>query len=322
MSVPYLMRLLCVCLACFFLLHLAFASVARLLIPWLLRRAERLAGRDSARSAALLLLSFRLMPALLALVTVASLCLPSFISLESERGAELAGMPFLAIAALGGAVWGMALWRGARALLRSQRSLRGQAHFETGAEQVWVWEGPTPFLGLAGVFRPRVVLSRSVAQALDADQLAAALRHERAHRESSDNLKRLLLLLAPEACPGMRLFPRVDRAWARYTEWAADDRAVGQDPARSVSLAEALVRVARLGAGSCAAPLVSPFVPDCGDIRARVERLLSGRCGLPGSRRAPDSAMIGALALLPVLAAVLAPGSLGAVHGLIEGLMH
>ena len=320
MNVPYLVRLLCVCVASFFLLHLALAWFARAVSPWLLERARRVAERDSASSAARLLLAFRLSPALLALVTVASLCLPSFVSLENDRGVELAGAPFLAAAFAGAAIWAISFWRATRAVLRTHRSLECRRLWEGGADTVWLWEGAAPFLGLAGVIRPRVVLSRKVADALEPEQLSAALRHERAHRESSDNLKRLLLLLTPDALPGMRWHSTVDRHWARYAEWAADDRAVGQDAASSVSLAEALVRVARLGAAYAPSPLVSPFVPDSGDIRARVERLLTG--SRPPARPSRLWSGMALTLLMPVAAALAMPHSLASVHSLIETLMH
>ncbi len=319
MNVPYVLRLACVCLATFFLLHLALACVARVIAPWMLRRAQRIAESDAA-SAARLLLGFRLAPALLALVTVASFCLPSFVSLESERGAESAGMPFLAAACAGGAIWAISLWRATRAVLRTHRFLDCRQLWERGAEPVWLLEGPAPFLGLAGVIRPRVALSRGVADALEPDQLSAALRHERAHREASDNLKRLFLLLTPDALPGARANAALDRAWARYAEWAADDRAVGHDAADSVLLAEALVRVARLGASFAPSPLVSPFVPDSGDIRARVERLLAAS-KLP-AKPARLWPRLTPILLLPLIAAVAAPHSLAAVHTAIEIMMH
>lgn len=317
MNVPYLLRLACVCLASFFLLHLVFAGVARGIAPWLLRRAQRIAERDAAAAARLLLVA-RLVPPLLALVTVASFCLPSFVSLESDRGSESAGVPFLAAACAGGAIWVVSLWRATRAVLRTHRFLECRRLWERGTEPVWLWEGAAPFLGLTGVLRPRVVLSRGVANALEPDQLSAALRHERAHRESSDNLKRLLLLLTPDALPGARINAALDRAWARYAEWAADDRAVGQDAASSVSLAEALVRVAKLGASYAPSPLVSPFVPDSAGIRARIERLLApSRPPAKSARLWPCLAIL----LLPLIA-LAAPGSLATVHGVIERLMH
>ena len=116
---------------------------------------------------------------------------------------------------------------------------------------VWTLNSPAPFLALVGVFPSRVVISSPVMTALSpSEQLAAALRHEAAHQVSRDNLKRLLLLLAPGLLPGLRGFDAIERGWARFTEWAADDEAVAGDARLSLSLAAALVRIARMGGTS------------------------------------------------------------------------
>ncbi len=319
MILPYALRLLSVCLASFFLIHLAVSALARGFASWALRRAENM----PARSAAALLLGVRLFPVLFAVGSVVALCLPSFLSFENEKGSEEAGLPFVIAAALGASVWITSLVRALRAGIRSRRCMeRCSSQLPGASDAVWLWEGSAPMVGLAGVLRPRVIVSRSVAQALDADQMAAAIRHERAHRDSSDNFKRLLLLLAPETFPGLSLFRNVDRAWARFSEWAADDSAVAEDPRLSLPLAEALVRVARLGVAPQPSPLMSAFVPAGDDISRRVERLLDGSAPAPASPRIVGPRMAAAFVAAPLLAALNVPGVLSGVHGLLERLMH
>jgi hypothetical protein len=286
-----------------------------------LRRAERI-GKKSARAATLLLLSLRLTPGVVSAAVVAALCVPSFVSLESERGSEAASFMFLCAAALGALVCGLSIARSVRAAVRARQCIPNfTARFAGQTEAVHVREGGEPFLGLAGAWRPKVVMSRSVATALDTDQLAAALRHEQAHRVSKDNLKRLLLLLSPDGLPGIALFRDLDRSWARFSEWAADDHAVAQDPHSSLALAEALVRVARLGARSTPIPLVSSFLRAGDDIPNRVERLLNPTLQ-NGSYRSYATGVVGVLFLVPFATALLAPQSLRAVHLLLERLMH
>jgi hypothetical protein len=314
MILPYALRLVCLCLASFFLVHAALALVARWLAPLALRFAERLPARSAAR----LLLALRLLPAAAALAAVAALCVPSYLSLEREQGAEFVGFACLAAAVLGAAVWTVSWARTLRAAIRSHRYVRQCQR----SGPVWIADGTAPFLGLAGILRPKLVVSRSVADALSRDQFAAAIRHEHAHRNSADNLKRLLLLLAPDALPFLRGPASVERAWLRFTEWAADDWAVREDAACSLSLAEALVRVARLGATAPASPLMSHFAAASVDISVRVERLLSpsGEVETHGPRGIALGGCLIALSTFVLLTAQ--PATLRTVHSLLERLMH
>jgi hypothetical protein len=156
---------------------------------------------------------------------------------------------------------------------------------------------------------------------LSAGQLAAALRHEEAHRVSRDNLKRLILLLAPGLLPGLHGFGAIERGWARFTEWAADDDAVAGDAHRSLSLAAALVRVARMGGSSPVSPLTAAFLGEGREISARVDRLLSPARTEPAHPRKYLTAA--AITLTAVSAAtMLNPATLQSAHRLIEQLIH
>jgi hypothetical protein len=108
--------------------------------------------------------------------------------------------------------------------------------------------------------------------ALSLGEFEAALRHEKAHRISGDNLKRLLILLAPEALPGLHCFARLERAWTKLSEWSADDDATRADAQAPLILARALIRVARLGVVPRSRLSVS-LVGDS-NLEERVNRLL------------------------------------------------
>lgn len=321
---PYLFRLMCLVLAAFFLVHLVVGVIVSLIAPAAVRMTERIRPSLAARA----LLALRLFPAGFAIVVVAALCVPSYLWLEPEVIAEHIGFGCLTAAVLGAAIWGVAIARGLRATARSLRYVRNcqraatKTQFRGDVPPVWVVEGAAPLLALAGVIHPRLVVSREVVSALSADQLAAALRHECAHRVSRDNLKRLFLLLAPDMLPFFRGFRALERGWARFTEWAADDRAVGGDARRSVSLAAALVRVARLGAAVAPSPLMTSLLADSRDLSARVERLL--RAAPPetparGMRVWVTSASVAAAGALMI--ALWRPATLSWVHGLLESLM-
>jgi Zn-dependent protease with chaperone function len=309
MILPYTLRLAVLSLGCFYLIHAVCAIAANLLAPWMLALAQR---RNSS-SAARLLLAARLFPPAAALLAVAGICVPSYLWLEPQTGVEQVGLGCLAVAFLGALSWLIAAKRGVRAILFSMRYTRRCLAHET----------PGVF-ALAGILRPRVLISRDVFRQLSQAELAAALRHERAHAASRDNLKRLLLLLAPDVLPFriLRGLGTLENAWMGFTEWSADDRAVDGDPRRAVSLAGALVRVARLRAPAEMSPLATSLVASAGDLEARVNRLLN-----PAPRRKNSGPIrpvfLTKAALLSgcLLAAITAPRTLQTAHQLLEHLI-
>jgi hypothetical protein len=321
MSAPYLLRLICISLASFFLVHLAVGLAVSLVAQWVVK----VAGRMPARRAAAFLLAVRLAPACFAAAVVTGLCVPSYLWLEPPGMTEDVGLACLAAALLAAAGFAVSLARSWQAASRSLGYIRycrlmgRPACLGAGASLAWVVEGGKPFLALAGIVHPRLMVSSGVVAALGAEQLAVALRHEDAHRKSRDNLKRLLVLLAPDLVPFRRSFAALDRAWARFTEWAADDDAVAGDRHRSVSLAAALVRVARLGACPQAPPLVTSLLADNEDLAERVERLLRCASAAADDRGRGWLAACGAILAVVVLTAVQ-PGTLYSVHRLLEYL--
>lgn len=296
----------------------------------LLRRIDtagaRLASPERARA---WLLGLRLLPLWLSLMVVGWMLVPSFLWLETPGVRERVDWLFIWFAVLGAALalWGLgaasrALWR---SHLYSRRCRVGAARLPMDPA-VWVVPDTAPRLALAGVFRPRLLVSRAVLERLSPAQLRAALRHEHAHRNAHDNFKRLLLLAAP-ALIARGAQQRMEATWRRLTEWCADDRSVASPDAadpnlaeRSLSLATALVEVARMHGG---APLacglaVSSLSGNDRDLATRVERLLSGR--LPAERRSSSRwAAVGGLLLLTWC--MLQPTTLTAAHLVCEHLL-
>ena len=124
-----------------------------------------------------------------------------------------------------------------------------------------------PPLTLVGVQKPRVLVSESTVALLSHDELHIALKHEIAHMQSRDNLKKLLFHFCP--FPGMAT---LESAWSQAAEMAADDAAVSNlDDA--VDLAAALVKLSRLVPVEAAPICTVGFVT--GSISARVARLLA-----------------------------------------------
>ncbi len=274
MILPYGLKLLACCAAAFFLVH-GFAGFA---ICGAASKAIRFAERMPARRGARLLLFLRLFPASFSLLVVAGLCVPSYLLFEPRLTAERMNLLFLGAGLCGLAIWGVSIARGVYALKRSaafahSAEFAGRAtSLEGDPSPTAVLSGGPPIFGLCGIFRPRVILSRDVQMALSPAEFEVALRHEKAHRISGDNLKRLLILLAPEVLPAARCFARMERAWMKLSEWSADDDATCGDLEAPLVLAQALIRVARLGVVP-RSPLSVSLVGDS-NLEERVNRLL------------------------------------------------
>lgn len=295
----YFFKLSCLSFAVFFIVHTAAALLVNTLVPF----AIRAAGRMQASAAARFLLMVRLAPAGIALFSVAALCMPSYLRFEPDTEFEEVGVVCLVCVLLTVALLARSLWRIAVAILNTRDWLRNPVRGNT--------------IALAGFIHPRVIVSDTVMRALSADELDAAVRHERAHAASRDNLKRMLITLAPETLPFLPArFTTIENAWKKFSEWSADDRAASGDPQQSIALASALVRVAKLGAAPAPSPLVT-FLID-GDLNTRIDRLLAGP-----PQGSPDRWTPAMLAAAGTLAAflMLSPAALMPVHELLELLI-
>lgn len=231
MILSYTWRLLCLCWATFFLIHLALAVATRLSAG----TAVRLAARLKPGSAARLLFFLRISPMTLSVFALLAFCIPSYLWLEPRTAEEKTGLVCFLMAALGITIWMLAV---ARVILAVRGTVQYLHHCERTGRRISVPGEPSPallvaeeapVLAVAGVVRPRLVISRTVLRGLTAEQRDAALRHERAHRRSRDNIKRFLILLSPDGLPFLRAFTALEHNWAKFTEWAADDQAVEGD---------------------------------------------------------------------------------------------
>jgi len=322
MIVVYALRLFCLCLASFFVVH----GCVGLLVSAAARAAIRVAETMPARGAARFLFLIRILPFALGIGAVLGLCVPSYLWFEPHATPERVGLACLALVVLGAASWFASIARVSRALVASSRCQ--QQWKETGHEdrlpgensQAMVVENAAPLLALAGIRQPRLIVSRGVLQALSADQLEVAFDHENAHRASRDNLKRLLLLVIPDPIPLVHRFGTLDEGWAKFAEWAADDEAVQGDAHRAVSLASALLRVARMGSGPRLSFLHTSLVAGDRDLASRIERLLEFETA-DGRPLSPARSLTfgGAFLMAALIATLLAgPAILSSVHRLLE----
>lgn len=326
MSLTYTWRLLCLCCATFFLLHLALALATRLSAG----TAVRLAAHMKPSAAARLLFFLRISPMVLTVFALLAFCVPSYLWLEPEAAGEKVGFICVLMAFMGAAVWALSVTRVVSAVRGTVEYLH---RCEREGQPISVPGEPSPalllpqeapVLAVAGVVRPRLIISRPVLHGLTEEQREAALRHERAHRTSRDNIKRFLILLSPDVLPFLRAFTTLEHQWAKFTEWAADDQAVAGDSRRALSLASALVNVAKMGSQPRLSYLFSSLVHDDRELTERVDRLLRPQPnpGKPAEVLIPFLTSAGALMACAVGIVMLWPGSLSVVHRALEQLVH
>lgn len=326
MNLTYTMRLICLCCASFFMIHLALAMAARLGTGTAVRLAEHMKPSLAAR----FLFGLRMAPLVLTVFAVLAFCVPSYLWLEPQATGEKVGFVCFLTAVLGAAIWALAI-------VRVVGAVRGTARYLHRCEQhgrkitvpgevspALLLADQAPVLAVAGVLHPQLVISRRVMHGLSTEQREVALRHERAHCIASDNLKRFLILLAPDVLPFVRTFTSLERGWARFTEWAADDQAAEGDPRRALSLAAALVRVAKMGTPPELTSLSSSLMDGDHELQQRVDRLLRPQPKPEKPVKELIPLLTGAAALIVTAAITVSlwPGSLAVVHQALEQLVH
>ena len=316
MMLPYFVRLLCLSLACFFLINLCVGLCVSLTTPFVLRKIVKWSPRSGAR----LLLMMRLLPAFFGIVAVVAFCMPSYLLLEPGGSTEAVGAKCVLLAVCCLSIWTASLGRTVRAAIASKRIFGAYPLGVCEGNGATVIESDVPILAVTGVVRPATIVSRTVVEAFTPSQLEISLRHERAHRDSRDNLKRLLLCLTPRVFPFGKSLAALEHEWCNLSEWAADDEACEGDASRALTLAEALVRMARIGRGPVYSALSTPFLADDLDLSARVDRLLSPQAAGPQS---PSRTMrfVSIVCAAIVALAALSGKALPAVQEMLEHLI-
>jgi peptidase M48-like protein len=247
------------------------------LVPWLWRRI--VSPTPAERAAAQLRL--RLLPGALAL-TGALFTVTSYLLFEPRTFQERTGIILVSLA-------GFATLLGIGAIVRtlglSRATRRACARWLETAEPVALAgatvpclavEARFPIVAVVGVFRPRLIIARSVLAACTPAELAAIVAHEQAHLTARDNLRRAIFLLAPDILGWLPLSGRLLGDWREATEEAADDFAGQSDDGQRVTLAEALIKVARLApVGLRPEALPASALYDGENIEHRVRRLLA-----------------------------------------------
>jgi hypothetical protein len=321
---PYFALMLLAALAGFALA----GSAAGLALALLWRRAERwLAAAVSSRRRAGALLAVRLVPAAAGTVA-AAVAIAAFARHEPRGISEVPGAMLIVLAVAGVAVIAAALWRAGARTWRTHKFLRAAKRSATPLVlpgvpiSAWQLDIAYPLVALAGVRRIHLLVARCVLDEVPRDELDVVLRHELAHARLRHNLGHLLLAAVPDALSFVQGRLGIERAWQEAAEEAADDVAAAGDPCAGLSLASALVRVARMSESRRvpAVPLLA--IHNGGSVERRVRRLLepAPACTVRVSRLAALSAVAAIAIALSMW--LNADGVLLAAHHGIEWLVN
>jgi Zn-dependent protease with chaperone function len=279
-------------------------------------------ARARARRRADWLFGLRVFPATLALCVAAGLVAPAYLLYEPADAGESPGGVLLALALAGAWLVATGVGRVAGASRATRRFLQERL---PGARALALADAPGrpygvrhgfPTVSLVGLARPRVLLAEPVLAALDAGELSVVLAHEAGHASARDNLRALVLRAAPCA---EALGRRLEHQWREASEQAADDYAVAGRADRALSLAAALVKVARLAPEHASFDLASIAFHSGDGVAGRVRRLLDVARHDPAPHAASRPGVRRFWLLAPAAWASLAlPGILPRVHQAIE----
>jgi beta-lactamase regulating signal transducer with metallopeptidase domain len=319
------------CCAVFFIV-LASTSV---LCMWAGRVSRPAASSLAPTTAANLLFTIRILPALLAALATFGFVLPALLKFEPRSTGELVGWPLLGLAILGAVALIVMSIRAAR-IIRSTmlvaatwRRRSKKLCLENIDVPVYCLNGPGPgsVLAVLGFLRPKIFVAKQIVDTLTPAELMAAVEHERAHVTSFDNLKQLVLKVT--CIPRwLRVSGGADSAWTNASEIAADEAALASGIS-VLDLSSALIKVAALSthavvgrtvAASHLVPIESGYC-----LQARVDHLQKILAGYNPLRQAPRRNRIDKIAVPLVIAAVTYTACVSAVlpwvHEVLEALV-
>jgi peptidase M48-like protein len=296
------------------------------LVAALTQRMPPFLARLEPAPRARVLLALRLLPAATSIFFVLAVFLPSFWTLEPRDFDEAFGLTTMTLALVACGVLLTAARRGTFALQQAaERSRAWLQHavpivLPGAPAPVFCLDALTPAMTLVGVFRPKLLVTRPLIEALTREELDAAVAHEAGHFGSRDNLKRLVMRATPDALSLLGASRRLEQGWALASEQAADARAARDSNAR-LALAAALVKVARLTPADRMVPLLASPLVGGEAIASRVERLMDLSPRPPAPIAARIACWTAAAGMLAALAAGYTP-LLGAVHRFSEVVVH
>ncbi|HEY0005073.1 MAG TPA: M48 family metalloprotease [Pyrinomonadaceae bacterium] len=275
---------------------LAVNTLATLLASGCWHIVKSRARRWPASVRASFIFALRFIPPACAFIFVMALLIPAYLAHEPRTTSEAISFKLALVALLSASGIALALWRG----FVSWRATRGLlADWLRQAEPVslrglsipaYSIPHKFPVIAIVGLLRPRLFISARVLDALAEEELSAALAHECGHLAARDNLKRVLMRVCRDVLTIVPCGRSLDRAWTSNAEAAADEYAARLGPKAALSLASALIEIARMiPAGAKPSMPVGAFLlgDESEGVIWRVRRLLELASGehLPGEEK-------------------------------------
>ena len=231
---------------------LTFNSVATLVIAGLWRLAGRATDNWTAAARARFLFSLRILPAVLAFLTVSLLLIPAYLAHEPRHAAETVSFKLALLAIFSATGIAVSVYRGigthrATANLTSDWLRQGKPIRIPGIDiRSYEINHAFPLIGIVGFLRPRLFIASQVLQVLTPEEISGAVAHENGHLTARDNLKRGLLQACRDSLLIIPCGRLLDRSWSEASEEAADENAARQGNGAALDLASALVKIARI----------------------------------------------------------------------------
>ena len=231
----------------------------------------------SARRRALWLFTLRILPTTSGAACALILSI-TFLAYEPRDTKEAVGGVLALLAGAGAALLGLAVARSLRLIVSGTALSRLTRHCHQWTSRdgaaAAVVESGYPVAAVAGVFRPRLMLSARVLRECTDGEIAAIVAHERAHVRRGDNLARAVLRALPDGWLAPATAGEIETAWTRAAEEAADEDAAGRSGSQRAAFAATLVRVAQMAEEAPPAWMPELAFYEGHDLERRVRALL------------------------------------------------
>ena len=266
------------------------------------------------------LFALRALPSVAGLLSAGAVA-TGFLRHEPRHTTEEPGIVLCVAAVLAAGLVGVIAVRGARDAVRAVcfARLAGRCRQWThrhGAS-ISVVETGYPVAAVAGMFRPRLLMSSRILSACTPEELDAIVAHEQAHIRAHHNVVRAVMLGLPDPLAVLPTGREIEAAWALAAEETADDEATGLSEEKRAALAATLLHVARMADDGPPSWMPALAFYQGHDLQHRVRALLDApvRGGAP-VRALPPTVLALALAVL-----AWSDDSSGILHRAVEWMV-